>query len=47
VMKLSNLLMDTDIVAQEALEFWEHDKRTVKFWGGSSNSVKLKKIDFL
>jgi Ser/Thr protein kinase RdoA (MazF antagonist) len=39
MMKLKNLVCNTDQVAQEILKNWEHDGQSLNFWRGSSNYV--------
>lgn len=39
MMKLKNLVADTTLVAKKAMENWEYDNGTLKFWSGSSNTL--------
>jgi Ser/Thr protein kinase RdoA (MazF antagonist) len=39
MMKLKNLVCDTDQVAKEILRNWEHDGGSLNFWRGSANYV--------
>lgn len=41
MMKLKNLICDTDEVANEILKNWQHDSESLKFWRGSANYVYL------
>lgn len=39
MMKIKNLVLDTDQVANEILKNWEHDECSLSFWRGSANYV--------
>lgn len=39
MMKLKNLVRNTDQAANEILKNWEHDENSLNFWRGSSNYV--------
>ena len=39
MMKLKNLVCDTDQVANEILKNWDHDRNSLNFWRGSANYV--------